>query len=427
MPKRDKILYWACGLSGAGIVLAVLGYDVSLLFFVAAYLLRPALHEFGLARQYSDERQHEIYSRSGNLAFVVLITAMVAFALWRLTERQNAGELYTLIGIGLGTRVITGAVMNGEYRKSGVLIISVSGFLLALFIITMGGLSAASVFGIVLGSIIVGIGQIARKFPRVMAVLLVLVLLGIIVLFGLHEFRRTDMEMWMLFIFPMLTSAICLYLGGSHKEGQVSPRVRSIAFSSLGAGAAIVFALLLVSGRSDDQGSAHTVNVPEGEVIEVQGVSCTGGVEYYESGKLMHCSLAVDDTLSGQPLAAGTGVHFTEEGVFEWCFFRSDTFIQGYLCRGRGHGFMTQFHPNGEIETTYLAKDQVIQGIPCAKFRFLSAVFNGFHNKHGNTSFHDNGQLRYCELSENFTIEGKRFRRADAVRFDRNGMLITEQ
>ncbi len=56
MFKRDQIFYAACGLSGVGLVLAVMGYDLSLLFFIAAYLLRPALHEFGLARQCADER-----------------------------------------------------------------------------------------------------------------------------------------------------------------------------------------------------------------------------------------------------------------------------------------------------------------------------------------------------------------------------------
>ncbi len=39
MLKRDRIFQWACGLSGAGVVFAILGYDLSLLFFVAAYLL----------------------------------------------------------------------------------------------------------------------------------------------------------------------------------------------------------------------------------------------------------------------------------------------------------------------------------------------------------------------------------------------------
>ncbi|MFH1699444.1 MAG: hypothetical protein ABIE07_02560 [Candidatus Zixiibacteriota bacterium] len=48
MNKRDRIFYSACSLSGMGVVLAILGYELAILLFVAAYLLRPALHEFGL-------------------------------------------------------------------------------------------------------------------------------------------------------------------------------------------------------------------------------------------------------------------------------------------------------------------------------------------------------------------------------------------
>ncbi len=427
MFKRDRIFYVACGFSGVGLILAIMGYELNLLLFVAAYLLRPALHEFGLAKRFADERQLEIHSRSGNLAFVVVILAMVGMVFWRIADGESTGELYTLIGIGLAARALTGLVMAGEYRKAGVVIISAVGLFLALFIVLMGGFSYASAFGVVLGLIIVGFGQLGRKFPKTISIAMATLAVGAILLFDLFQFHRGDMEMWLLFVTPVVTSSVCLFLGGKNEEEVVSTRVRSIVFGSLGIGAASVLALLLVIGSGEDHSTGQRVVVPEGETTEVQGVPCTGRIEYYKSGKLMHCSLAREDTLSGQPFAAGTGVHFTEEGQFEWCFLRENTEIQGYLCRGQAHGFQTRFHPNGQLRTAWLAEDQVIQGIPCAKFRFLSAVFNPIHGKHGNTSFHENGQLRYCELSENFTIEGQRFRRGDAVRFDRDGKLIAKK
>jgi hypothetical protein len=425
MVKRDRIFYSACGLSGLGLILTVMGYEQNLLLFVAAYLLRPVLHEFGLAKQYADERQLEIHSRSGNLAFVVVILAMAGMVFWRIADGESTGELYTLIGIGLAARALTGLVMVGEYRKAGVVIISAVGLFLALFIVLMGGFSVASAFGVVLGSIVVGFGQLGRKFPKTISVVMAALAVGAILLFDLFQFRRANMEMWLLFVTPVVTSSVCLFLGGKKEEEVVSTKVRSIVFGSLGLGAATVFALLLIVGSGEEQNRVMRVVVPEGEVTEVQGVPCTGGIEYYEDGNLMHCSLARADTLSGQPLAAGTGVHFTEEGVFEWCFLRENTVIQGYMCRGQGHGFMTRFHPNGQLRTAWLAEDQVIQGIPCAKFRFLSALIGWVEgDKDGHTGFHENGQLRYCELSENFTIEGRRFRRGDAIRFDEDGKLV---
>ena len=76
------------------------------------------------------------------------------------------------------------------------------------------------------------------------------------------------------------------------------------------------------------------------------------------------------------------------------------------------------------MKTAWLAVNEVIQGIPCAKFRFLSAVFAGIHGKTGQTSFYEDDQLRYCELSENMTIKGKSYRKKDAVRFNLDGTMI---
>ncbi|MCH7691438.1 MAG: hypothetical protein IIA17_10395 [candidate division Zixibacteria bacterium] len=427
MIKRDKIFYSACGLSGVGLILAFMGYDLSLLLFVAAYLLRPALHEFGLAGQYVDERQLEIHSRSGNLAFIIVMLSIVGMVFWRIADGQSVGELHTLIGIGLAARALTGLVMAGEYQKAGVIIISAVGLFLALFIVLDGGFSIVSAFGIAIGLVIVGFGQLGRKFPRIISIALAALAVALIFFSDLLQFRRADLTTWMFFVIPIVTSSVCLFLGSKNEEEVVSARVRSIVFGSLGIGAATVFALLLIIGSGEVHSRGKRVFVPEGETTEVQGVSCTGQIEYYQNGNLEFCRLAREDTLSGQSLPAGTGVHFTEDGLFNWCMLQEDTEIQGYLTRGEGHGFMTEFYPKGQVRTVYLAEDQVIQGIPCAKFRFLSAVFWPVHGKNGGTYFHENGQLKYCELSEHYSVEGQRFRRGDAVRFDQDGKLVAKK
>ena len=157
-----------------------------------------------------------------------------------------------------------------------------------------------------------------------------------------------------------------------------------------------------------------------------QGIACSNEVEYYQNGYIEFCILAREDTLSGQILPEGTGVHFSENGVFDWCFLQQDTNIQGHLCRGSGHNFMTSFYPNGQLKTGWLANDEIIQGIPCSKFRFMSAIFVSFHCKSGQTSFHENGALQYCELSEDIIIEGKSYKKTDSVRFDPKGNLLNE-
>ncbi|MDP7609834.1 MAG: hypothetical protein QF814_08965 [Candidatus Marinimicrobia bacterium] len=158
--------------------------------------------------------------------------------------------------------------------------------------------------------------------------------------------------------------------------------------------------------------------------LGVQNIVCSDETEYYVNGNIEFCFLEQSGTLSGQALPKGTGVHFTEDGVFDWCFLQQDTEIQGHLCRGDGHSFMTSFYPNGQLRTAWLAINEAIQGIPCAKFRFFSALFAGIHSKTGQTSFYENGQLRYCELSENITIEGELLRKKEAVRFNSDGTMI---
>jgi hypothetical protein len=424
--KRDRIFYSACGLSLVGVVLAVMGYDSALLLFVVAFLLRPSLHEFGLARQYADERQLTIHSRSGNIGFIVVMLAAVGLALWRISRGQYPEELYELIFLGLAARALTGLIMIGEYRKAGVVIISAVGVFLALFIIVDGGFSVVSVFGIIVGGIIVGLGQLARRFPKAIAFLLAAVAIGAIFAFDLYDFREVGTGLWLFFITPVVTASTCLFLGRGDQDEEISPRLRAGIFGTLGAGAAVVFALLMIFGGRNEPVTSRTAAAPDGEVVEIQGISCVGSVEYYQNGKLTSCTLGREDTLSGQPLPAGTVVHLTTDGYLDWCFLQQNTEIQGHLCRGEGHGFMTGFHPNGQLKTAWLAQDEIIQGIPCAKFQFLTALLGWIEDsgKDGSTRFDENGLLRYCALSKDFTIDGQRFKRGDAMWFDKDGKLI---
>jgi hypothetical protein len=397
-----------------------MGYEFALLLCVAAYLLRPSLHEFGLAKQFADERQLAIHSRSGNIGFIVVILAAVGFALWRVSRGESPEELYELIFIGLAARAMTNLVMIGEYRKAGVIIIGAVGVFLALFIVLESGLSAASVFGLVLGGIIVGLGQLARKFPRVMAYVLTIIVVAVILLFRLYDFRTVNTALWLFFVTPLVTAAACLFLGHSENEEGVTPRLRTAVFGSLGAGAAVIFILLLIFGGRSEPVTSRTAAAPPHGSGEIQNISCTGSVEYYQDGKVKSCTLGHEDTLSGQPLPAGTVVNLTPEGHLDWCFLQENTMIQGHLCLGSGHGFMTGFHPNGQLKVAWLAEDEVIQGLPCARFRSMSSLFGGGDR----TLFDASGRLRFCTLSDTITIHGQHLEKGDEVRFDEEGRIV---
>jgi hypothetical protein len=422
MFKRDRIFVIACCLTGAGILLATLGHEVGILLFVAAALLRPAVHEFGLAKQYADERQLVIHSRSGNIAFIVMVLAAVGLALWRVARGQSPGELYELIAFGLAARGITGLVMGGEYRKAGATIIGAVGVFLGIFIGMEAWLSWGVLVALAIAMVFVGFARMAFKWPRTFAVILAILVLGAILGFRLYEFRATDTTHWLLFVTPLSCAAACLFLGGGSEDRIISGRIRTRVFGSLATGAAIVFCLLIIFGDrgNEDAVGGSLATTPEGEVVEVQGVPCTGVIEYYKDGMLEFSHLAREAALSGQLLPAGTGVHFTPEGVFDWCYLPRDTRLQGHLCLGSGHNFRTGFHPNGKLRMVWLAENEVIDGIPCAKFGYLLAIFHGG----AGTYFHENGRLKSANLSQAFTIEGRSFRKNAIVRFDPDGNLI---
>lgn len=418
--KRDMIFLIAILLACAGVVLTVAGFSAGLLLLVAAILLRPALHECGIATGLDDERQISIHSRSGNVGFLTVILAASGFALWRFTRGEPGEDLLQVIVLGLAARAITNLVMIGEYRRAGVVIISAVGFLLGLFIAAGAGLTTPALAGLVTGGLIIGIGQLGRRFPGVVAILVMLLIAGTIAFLRLYEFRMAQSAVWLLFVMPLVTAVVALLLGRREESGNVNPRTRSLAFGAVAAGAAVVFALLLIVGGRQQPVTRQAASGPAGEVTEIQGIPCTGRVTYDTSGRILSCTLGRDDTLSGQPLRAGTVIQLHPDGTLDWCFLQEDTMIDGHLCLGSGHNYMTAFHRNGRLKTAWLAHDEVIDGIPCAKFRFLSSWFGGGDR----TTFHDNGRLHLCTLSAPATIRGKEYRKNTVLEFDSNGEII---
>ncbi len=421
MIKRDRIFYAACGLFMVGIVLALMEYEFALLFIVGAYLLRPTLHVFDLAGKKADERQVQIHSRSGNVAFIAVIITAIGLALLRIANGETAEEFYALIGIGIAARALVGLLMIGEFRRTGVLIIIAVGVVTALFGLASGGFSPAGLFVCLLGLLFASLGFAARRFPRAIAAVLTVIALVMIFGFKLYQFRPAGSAMTFA-VLVMLLAAISIFLSSRSEDSATgagsSKSSRAIVLVAISLSLIVLFAYIEIGSKSGDY--KQTANQVSQEYTEIQGIAAIGPFEYYPNGKLESCTIVREDTLSGQPLSAGTVVHLTNDGVLDWCFLQQDTEIQGHLCRGESHGFMTGFHPNGQLKTAWLARDEVIQGIPCAKFRFMSSVFGGGDA----TRFHENGQLSFCTLSDGMTIEDQEFEKGDPVRFDEHGKMI---
>ncbi|MFH1688006.1 MAG: hypothetical protein ABIE70_10880 [bacterium] len=425
MFKRDRIFFAACGVLAVGVVLGVMGYDLALLFIVAAYLLRPALHSFGMAKQYADERQLQIHSKSGNVAFIVVIMATVGFALLRIAKGELAEEMYSIIAVGLAARALVGLLMAGDLRRAGAVIITAIGILLGAFIVLDAGTTVGGwVFGVAVAAFGFGIGWSARRMPQIVGGILAALVCLIVVRMDLYRFSENDLTLWLLGVTPLAIAAACLWLSRTieRDDGPPASRVSRAILLSAGSMVAIVFVATI--HNTEPRPGAIVRADQSGNVEEIQGVACIGRIEYFTDGTLESCVLGRQDTLFGQILPESTTVTFRPDSTLRWCFLPHDIEIEGHLCRGEGHGFTTGFHPNGRLQLAWLARDEVIQGVPCARFVF--AWLRPFVGGGEGTYFHDNGRLASGYLAKDHTIGGRLIEKGTLVRFDRNGQLINE-
>ncbi len=420
--KRDPILYAALGLAGLGIVLSILGQQVGLLLFVLAYLLRPALREFGLTPRLTDEREAMIHSRSGDIAFVVTMLAASGFALYRQAIGEAPEEMYELIVIGIATRAVTGLVLAADYRKAGALIIAAVGFFLGVFLLLDSGFSIGALIAVVIFAMFLGVAHVARRHPVTVAIVLLLLTLGMVLHFHLYHFQPSSAPVWLFLVTPLLVSSACLFLGRGSEECAVPGKLRMLVFGGIGLGAAVVFTLTMVFGSRSDKVKeyARTSRHDAGTETIVQGLACTGPYVTWSDGSLESAVLARPDTVSGRILPKGTSVHFNRNGSFHFCFLPGDVMLDGHLCRGGGHDFTTHLYPNGQLKVIWLGREETIHNIPCAPFEWFGDVFGG----PSMVEFHENGTLKRAKLARSMTLQTHTLEKGTIIQFDSTGTLL---
>lgn len=160
--------------------------------------------------------------------------------------------------------------------------------------------------------------------------------------------------------------------------------------------------------------------------VVIDGITCaaTGRAfaEFYPSGRLAECPLAADTVLSGQALAKGTWVGFTEDGHLRNGWLSRDTQLSGYVCRGTGYkGFRVLFYASGSLRLCFLPADTEIAGVPCMRGTFWTEVRGGGKSA---VSFRENGSLERCQAARAFTRDGTDVRKWDVVILDEKGRLV---
>jgi len=213
--KKDPIFWAATFIFGAAIVIAAVTKNQLWLFLLAgSYLLRPTMASLGIARHLVDERQMSIQYRSGNIAFVVMIITSIILAVTLSIKNDPAWEMFNIVIIlGLAGKALANVILVGNYRESGTRIIMAAGLLLFLFVSLENGFSLGTLVEGAPGLLIVGIGWLARIFPRTVGGLIFIVT-AVLEFFILSKgFTIAQIATALLVAVPLVTAGFCLILG----------------------------------------------------------------------------------------------------------------------------------------------------------------------------------------------------------------------
>ena len=221
MFKRDPIFWWAFGIFILALLLfAVTGNQLWLALMMVSYLLRQTLASVGLARRYVDERQMSLQYRSSNIGFVVMLIACVVLAVKRSADGTGSWEDFNIIIIiGLAAKALFNVILTKNYREAASKIIIWVGILIGLFSAMDGKTILGTLMQIIPGVVIVAIGLLSKKFPRVVGVLVFGITAALMYVILYKRFTFSQVLVAIVVATPLIIAGICLYAGDKEEIG----------------------------------------------------------------------------------------------------------------------------------------------------------------------------------------------------------------
>lgn len=225
MRKRDPIFWWAAGILVVALGLfAVTQNQFWLALMIGSYLLRPTLASLGVAKRYVDERQLNIHYRSGNIGFAVTIIVCVICAIKLGAENNHDFELFAMaIIIGLAAKALFNVILVKNFREAASKIIIAVGLLVALFASLDAGSFVGIIMSVIPGLVIVGIGLLAKKFPRIIGVVIIIVAIASIIFILRIRNNWGQIATAIVIGVPLITAGVFLYRGDK-KDAEVEPK-----------------------------------------------------------------------------------------------------------------------------------------------------------------------------------------------------------
>lgn len=221
MFKKDKIFWYAAGIFVAAIVIfAITKEQLWLALMIVSYLLRPTLASLGVATRSIDERQMSIQYRSSNIAFAAMMGTAIILAVRQSAQGDPNWDLFNIIIIvGLAAKALFNVLLVKNYRAAASKIIMTVGLMITLFASISHGFSLGTLMEALPGLVIVAIGWLAKKFPRVIGTI-VFVATVAIAFFILHKgFTLGQVTTAVVIAVPLGLAGACLFIGDRDDTG----------------------------------------------------------------------------------------------------------------------------------------------------------------------------------------------------------------
>jgi len=143
-----------------------------------------------------------------------MIIVCIILAVKLNIQNSRDWEMFNIaIVIGLAAKALSNVVLLGNYREGAVKIIMAVGLLIALFASMEGGISLGTLIEAAPGLVIVGLGWLAKKFPKIIAAALFLVTAVMLVVVLGKGLTIGQITTALILSVPLITAGVCLLVG----------------------------------------------------------------------------------------------------------------------------------------------------------------------------------------------------------------------
>jgi len=144
------------------------------------------------------------------------------------------------------------------------------------------------------------------------------------------------------------------------------------------------------------------------QATEIQGYACAKDYAwFYSDGKLKRCTTSREIAVGVAQVQRGSIIELLPDGRPNYVMMLHDAAVGEVECSGGNwllgpsEGSMTVLYPSGKLKRCWLAKDQVVQGIPCMRGGFLRLSGDGAR-RDGGVMFYESGKLESCTLGKDY-------------------------